>query len=59
MEWYFLNRLVDKKGKPVRGYMRKKHNIWKEWHGTEIIEQYLCDQASMIKKNEWITKLEL
>ena len=26
------------------------HNVWKE---------RLCDQARMIRKNEWITKLEL
>ena len=26
---------------------------------TEITEQRLCDQARMIRKNEWITKLEL
>ena len=25
----------------------------------EIMEQHLCDQAKMIKKREWITKLEL
>ena len=35
------------------------HNIWKEEYGTEITEQRLCDQARMIKENEWITKLEL
>ena len=35
------------------------HNIWKERYGTEITEQCLCDQARMIRKNEWITKLEL
>ena len=35
------------------------HNIWKERYGTEITEQRMCDQAKMIRKNEWITKLEL
>ena len=35
------------------------HNIWKEQYGTEITEQCLCDQARMIRKNKWITKLEL
>ena len=61
MEWYFLNRLVDKKGKPVRGYMRKKHNIWKEWHGTEkSIEvnsndntgEQFCQDEENIRQNE-------
>ena len=35
------------------------HNIWKEQYGTKITEQCLCDQARMIRKNEWIIKLEL
>ena len=58
MEYYFLSRPVDDKGKSVTGYSRM-HNIWKERYGTEITEQRLRDQARMIKKNEWITKLEL
>ena len=45
--------------KPIRRYRRRMHNIWKEEYGTEITEQRLCDQARMIKENEWITKLEL
>ena len=45
MECYFLSRPVDKDGKPVRGYRRRMHNIWKERYGTEMTEQRLCDQA--------------
>ena len=59
MGCYFLSRPVDEEGKPVRGYGRRIHNIWKERYGTEITEQRLCDQARMIRKNECITKLEL
>ena len=59
MECYFLSRPVDEEGKPVRGYRRRIHNNWKEQYHTEIIEQRLCDQARMIRKKEWITKLEL
>ena len=58
MECYFLSRPVDKEGKPVSGYRRRMH-IWKEGYGTEITERRLCDQTRMIRKNEWITKLEL
>ena len=29
MECYFLNRLVDEEGEPVRGYRRRTHNIWR------------------------------
>ena len=58
-EGVFLRRPVDEEGKAVRGYSRRMHNICKERYGTEITEQHLCDQARMIRKNEWITKLEL
>ena len=51
MECYFLSRPVDEEGKPVRGYRRRIHNIWKERHGTEITEQRFCEQARMIRKN--------
>ena len=36
MECYFLCRPVDEEGKPVRGYRRRMHNIWKKGYHTEI-----------------------
>ena len=59
MESYFLSRPLDEEDKPVRGYRKRMHNIWKERCGTNITEQRLCDQARMIRKNKWIKKLEL
>ena len=50
MECYCLSRPVDEEGKPVRGYRRRMHNIWKERYDTEITEQRLCDQVRMIRK---------
>ena len=35
------------------------HSIWKKQHGTEITEQHFPGLPRMIRKNEWITKLEL
>ena len=58
MKCYFLSRPVDEEGKPVRGYKKRMHNIWKERYGTEITKQRLREQAR-ISKNEWITKLKL
>ena len=58
MECYFLSSFVDEEGKPVRGYRRIMYNILKKRYDTEITEQGLCDQAKMIRKNEWMTKLE-
>ena len=59
MECYLLSRPVGEERKLVRGYRRRMHHIWKEQYATEITEQRLRDQARMIKKNEWITKVEL
>ena len=59
MECYFLSIPVDEEGKLTRGHRRRMHNIWKERYGTELTEQHLCDQASIMRKNEWIIKLEL
>ena len=58
MKCYFLSRSVDEEGKPVRGYKKRMHNIWKKRYGTEITKQRLREQAR-ISKNEWITKLKL
>ena len=35
------------------------HNIWKERNLPIVTEQRLCDQARLIKKNEWFTVVEL
>ena len=59
IECNFLIRPVDEDGKPIRGYRRRIHNVWKERYGTKTTEQCLCDQGRMIRKNAWITKLEL
>ena len=55
----FLSRPVDEEGKPIRGYRRRTHNVWKERYGAEITEQPLRDQPRMISESEWITKQEL
>jgi len=39
MECYYLSNPVDESGKPVRGYRRRMHNIWKERGLIDISEQ--------------------
>ena len=46
---YFLSRLANEEGRPVRGQSKRMHSIWKERYATEITEQHLCDQASVIR----------
>ena len=59
MECYFLSRPFDENGRPVRGYRKRMHNIWKERQGLKVTEQRLCDHAMMIRMNEWLTELEM
>jgi len=59
MECYFLSKPMDEEGKPLRGYRKRMHAIWKERQQMVVTEQRLCDQARMIKKNGWLTNLEL
>ena len=56
MECYFLSRPFDEKEKPIRGYRKQMHNIWKERQGLKVTEQRLCDQARMIRMNGWQQK---
>ena len=59
MEWYFLSKPMDEEGKPLRGCRKRMHAIWKERQKMVVTEQRLYDQARMIKKNGWLTNLEL
>ena len=59
MECYYMSCPVDEGGKPVRGYRKRMHYAWKERGLMNISEQRLCDQARMIRKNEWFTAAEL
>ena len=59
MECYYLSKPVDESGRPVRGYRQRMHAVWKERGLPKITEQRLCDQARVIRKNEWFTSLEL
>ena len=59
IECYFLSRPFKEGENPVRGYRKQTHNIWKERQGLKVTEQRLCEQARMIKMNEWLTEPEM
>ena len=59
MECYYLSKPVDESGRPVRGYRQRMHAVCKERGLPKITEQRLCDQARVIRKNEWFTSVEL
>ena len=35
------------------------HSIWNERQSFHVTEQKLCDQARMIRRNGWLTELQL
>ena len=59
MECFFRSKPFDDDGKPIRGYRQRMMQEWKEHGVFEITEQRLCDQARAIRKNGWLSDLEL
>ena len=59
MECYSLSRTFDEEEKPITGFRKRMHNIWKERQGLKVTKQRLCDQARMIRMNAWLTEIEV
>ena len=59
MECFFRSKTLDDDRKPIRGYRQRMMQEWKEHRVFEITEQRLCDQARAIRKNGWLSDLEL
>ena len=59
MECFFRSKPFDGDGKLIRGYRQRMMQEWKEHGVFEITEQRLCDQARAIRKNGWLSDLEL
>ena len=58
MECFFRSKTFDDDGKPIRVYMQRIMQEWKEHGVFEIIEQRLWDQARVIwKKLENIRRM--
>ena len=59
MESFFRSKPYDNEGKLIRGYRQRMMEEWKTHGVFEITEQRLCDQAGAIRKNGWLSDLEL
>ena len=59
IECFFRSNPFDDNGKPIRGYKQQMIQEWKEHGVFEITKQQLCDQARAIRKNGWLSDLEL
>ena len=59
MECFYRSKPFDEEGKSIRGYRQR---IFREWKGRgmfESTEQRVCDQARAIRRNGWLSELEL
>ena len=59
MECFFRHKSFDDNSQPIRGYRQQIMQEWKKHGVFEITEQGLCDQAKAIRKNRWLSYLEL
>ena len=59
MECFYRSRPFNEEGKPIRGYRQRMFREWKDRGMFETTEQRLYDQARAIRKNGWLSELEL
>ena len=59
MKCFFRSKPFDDDCKSIRGYMQRMMQEWKEHGVFEITEERLCDQARAVRKNWWLSDLEL
>ena len=59
MECFYRSKQFDEEGKPVRGYRQRMFREWRDRGLFESTEQCVCGQARAIRKNGWLSQLEL
>ena len=59
MECFYRSKPFDEEGKPIRGYRQRMFREWRDRGMFESTEQRVCDQARAIRKNGWLSELEL
>ncbi|XP_044170403.1 uncharacterized protein LOC122954426 [Acropora millepora] len=59
MECYLKSKPVNENGVPIRGYRQRMFRVWQEIGLFESTEQRICDQARAIRKNGWLSELEI
>jgi len=59
MECFCRSKPSDEEGRPIRGYRQRMLRQWRLRGIFESTEQRVCDQARAIRKNGWLSELEL
>ena len=60
MECYYISNPIDENGVPIEEYRQRMYREWLE-RGPfrDATEQTICDQARAMRKNGWLTEIEL
>ena len=56
---YLKSKPVNENGVPIKGYRQRMFRVWQEIGLFESTEQRICDQARAIRKNGWLSELEI
>ena len=59
MECLCRSKPFDEERKTARGYRQRMFRAWRDRGLSESVEQHVCDQVRGIRKNGWLSKLEL
>ena len=59
IQCFYISKLFDEEGKAIRGYRKRMFREWREKGMFESTEQCVFDQARAIRKNGWLTELEM
>ena len=56
---YLKSKPVNENGVPIKGYRQRMFRVWQEIGLFESTEQRICDKARAIRKNGWLSELEI
>ena len=59
MKCYLKSNPMNENGIPIRGYRKCMCKVWQEIGPFESTEQRVCDQARAIRKNGWLSEIEI
>ena len=59
MECFYRSNPFNEEGRPIRGYRQRMFREWRVRGTFDSTEQRICDQARAIRKNGWLSELEL
>ena len=59
MECFYRSKPFDENERPIRGYRQRMFKEWRLRGMFDSTEQWICDQARTIRKNGWLSDIEL